>query len=99
MQEVAQGDTKRDGGSHYGTLCSKVSKASLPILFSSSREEQMFHGQISHRPLKVIKKFKENSRPCRVLPLSFPHTGLCPYTDFALLWVSLVSDMLQVRFH
>lgn len=28
MQKVAHGDTKRDGGSHYGALCSKVSKAS-----------------------------------------------------------------------
>lgn len=51
MQKVAQGDTKRDRGSHCGALCSKVSKASLPILFSSSREEQMFHGQISHEAL------------------------------------------------
>lgn len=46
-QKVDQGDTKRDGGSHYGGPVFGGFKGLCPYYFNS-RERQMAHGQISH---------------------------------------------------
>jgi hypothetical protein len=53
----------RGAGAAIMGPCVQRFQRALPIPCSNSRAEQMVYGQISHQALKVIRKFKETSRP------------------------------------
>lgn len=75
-------DTKGQGQPLWRPLCSNVSKS--PTHTTNSREEQMAYGQISHQALKMIRKYKENSRPWG-FPFFSALSPHCPSKpDFAL---------------
>lgn len=87
---------RRVGAAIMGAPCSKVSKGPACTI-SNSREEQMVYGQISHQALKVIRKFKENSKPWRFPFFSALSPGW-PFTNLILLCVSFSSKYSSSEF-